>query len=147
MRVSIHKPTGALIEAQSNDKASLAPLLANAIAAGHTAAEVETKVVSDEAFAALLATAGPVYSYRELRAAAYTRRLSDGKPTFAEAVGDTIDALQKKVRTLEVALASALAQLQAPDPAWTAPSTTEPDFDGKAAEIDAIKQEFGKEGS
>jgi hypothetical protein len=54
MRVCIHKPTGKLLEAQSNDDASLDVLLANAVAAGYAASDLDLKVVTDAEFTELL---------------------------------------------------------------------------------------------
>lgn len=54
MRVSIDKTTGLLIEAQSNDAADLQVLVDNAIAAGYPSDNVETKVVNDADYQALL---------------------------------------------------------------------------------------------
>jgi len=54
MRVCICNSTGALLESQSGDDAPLDALIANAVAAGYSADDVEVKVVGDAEYQALL---------------------------------------------------------------------------------------------
>ena len=54
MRICILKTTGRLIEAQSNDAASLDNLIENAKAAGFLEKEIEVKIVSDMEYQEIL---------------------------------------------------------------------------------------------
>lgn len=84
MRVCIIKNSGRVIEAQSNDGASLKPLIQNALAAGYKEFEIETKVIPDEEFYQMLAMQeSSEKTYCQKRAAEYPP------------IGDQLDALWK----------------------------------------------------
>lgn len=55
MRVCVNKITGKMIESQSGDDGGLDVLIANSVAAGYAAAEIEASIVTDAQFQTLLA--------------------------------------------------------------------------------------------
>jgi hypothetical protein len=57
MRVCVVIATGKMIESQSGDDGGLDVLVANAVAAGYAATDVQASIVTEEQFQALLAAA------------------------------------------------------------------------------------------
>lgn len=70
----------------------------------------------------------PVVPYRDARAADYITELSDGRPTFQEAIGDLLDDLLSEVAALR---ASAGGEMTA-------------GLAGKMVKIQAVKERFPK---
>jgi len=78
--------------------------------------------------------APPAPTVRQERAVKYAAELSDGNANSIEALGDTSDAMQKKIRVLAAAILAIDASAD----------VAEADFDDKAAKIDKIKKDHPK---
>lgn len=83
-------------------------------------------VKAGNAVAGFRAPAPP--DYRDIRAFRYSTELSDGSPLFHESLGDTIDAMQKELRRVGVAVGGKV----------------DPEFAAKTRIIDRIKSEVPK---
>lgn len=108
MRVCIEIATGKLIESQTNDNASLETLILNAVASGHSEADIEAKVVTDSEFATLMEATKPLPTFEEKCEKEYPSDKKTIKEVLAtlEAAGLILDGtglrtLQDKRKAIE----------------------------------------------